>query len=132
MKKIIQIFAASALLLASSTTFAGTDRHRKPTDPAPEFASTLKTSIKPINRIGGEVILVVTVIDRNNKPVSGALVSAPCTGQSAKYTDTKGSATFQLGTTCPCSDDDVTVTTQKGCFQQLKVSCGQYVVECDQ
>lgn len=129
---MLQIFAAVGMLLASSEVFAGSGRHHKPADPAPVFASAVRTAFTPANRFGGEVILVVTVLDVNLRPIAGALVNAPCTGQAAKYTDTRGMATFQLGTVCPCNNDDVTVTTQKGCYQQLKVSCGSYQVTCNQ
>lgn len=132
MKKMIQIFAAIALLFATSTVFAATDRHHKPTDPAPEFSSAVKVPAKPVKRIGGEMPLTIITLDINMKPLAGALVSAPCTGQPAKYTDSKGIATFDVGTSCPCSEDEVTVTTQKGCYQQLKVSCGTYQVQCNQ
>ena len=132
MKKIIQIFAAVLILFSSCQAYAGPDRHRKPTDPAPEFSSTVKTSFKPNTCCGGEVILVVQVLDVATKPVAAALVTASCTGQAPKYTDAKGIATFQLGTVCPCNNDPVTVTTQKGCYQKLNVSCGSYVVQCNQ
>lgn len=41
---MIQIFAAIALLFATSTVFAATDRHHKPTDPAGIFECGKGTS----------------------------------------------------------------------------------------
>lgn len=129
---MIQIFAAIVMLFAGTAVFAGTDRHHKPTDPSPEFTSTVRTTYKPVKKVGGETILVVWTFDINMKPVAGAKVDAPCTGQAPKYTDAKGQATFQLGNVCPCNEDALTVTTQKGCYQQIKVSCGTYQVQCNQ
>ncbi len=78
------------------------------------------------------MILTVLTLDVNGKPLQGALVTAACTGQAAKYSDAKGIVTFNLGTSCPCNEDGLTVTTSKGCYQQIKVSCGQYTVQCNQ
>lgn len=128
----MQIFAVIAILMSGMDAFAGSGKHMKPTDPAPEFASRVKTSFKGVKPIGGEIGLWIWATDVNQKPIAGALVSAPCTGQAPKYTDAKGIAVFQLGNTCPCNSDEVTVTTQKGCYQQIKVSCGTYQVQCNQ
>lgn len=132
MKKMMHIFAVIAILLTGADAYAGSGRHVKPTDPAPEFTSNVKTSFKATKKVGGELQLTWWVVDVNMKPVAGALVSVPCTGQPAKYTDAKGMAVFSVGNVCPCNGDDATVTTQKGCYQQLKVSCGTYQVQCNQ
>jgi hypothetical protein len=131
MKKLIQIFAVAALLTTSLLAHAGTNRHIKPSDPAPQDTSSVRSNFI-IRPLGGEVILVVTVFDLSAHPISGALVSAPCTGLAAKYTNSQGQATFNVGTVCPCNNDNVTVTTTKGCYQQIKVYCGNYSVTCNQ
>lgn len=131
MKKLIQIFAVAALLTTSLLAQAGTNRHIKPSDPAPQDSSSVRSNFiaRPL---GGEVILVVTTLDVTSHPIAGALVSAPCTGQADKYTNSQGVASFNVGTVCPCSNDPVTVTTTKGCYQQIKVYCGKYTVTCNQ
>ncbi len=132
---MMQIFAVIAILFAGMEAHAGSGNHVKPTDPAPEFNSNVRTSfkpVKPIKPIGGELPLWVMVTDYNNKPIMGAMVSIPCTGQPAKYTDAKGQVVFMVGNVCPCNNDDAVVTTQKGCYQTLKVSCGTYQVQCNQ
>ncbi|MCW3126981.1 MAG: hypothetical protein JWO03_2639 [Bacteroidetes bacterium] len=131
MKKLIQIFVTVAILATSQLAQAGTNKHIKPSDPAPQDSSAVRSKFI-VRPLGGEVILTITVLDVNNHPVVGALVSAPCTGQANKYTDSHGVAAFNVGTSCPCSEDAVTVTTVHGCYQQIKVSCGSYTVHCNQ
>ena len=77
--------------------------------------------------------LAVIVGDLKGTPISGALVSAPCTGWPAKTTDITGKAQFSGTGTCPCSVSPASVTTNKGCDVKLNVSCDStYTVSCSQ
>ena len=131
MKKILQTFALVAVLLVSHYAQAGTSKRIKPTDPAPQDTSSVRVAKGMHTNLGGEVILTITVLDFNNRPIQGALVSAPCTGQEPKTTAINGIASFNMGTVCGCSNDNIQVTTSKGCYQQIKVNCGPYTVICN-
>ena len=115
------------------TYAAGANRNVKASDPAPQDTGTVRSFFLGVHpNIGGEVILTITVLDISNNPIQGATVSAPCTGLASKLTDIHGVAKFSMGTVCSCSEDLVTVTTPKGCYQQIHVNCDKYNVICNQ
>jgi hypothetical protein len=131
MKKLIQFFALVVVLSTSQLAQAGTYKSIKNPGAETGDSITVRTNFAGVIHpdIGGEVIIVITVLDITETPIKGALVSIPCTGLANQLTNALGQATFNLGTVCTCSNDNCTVTT-KSCYQQIKVSCGNYNVTC--
>ena len=134
MKKLIQTLFV--LLIISSTQLsyaAGNKSREKALQTAQQDTGSVHSLFFGVHpNIGGEMILVVTVLDLTSHPIQGATVSAPCTGMGSKLTDVNGVAKFDMGTVCSCNTDPCTVTTPKGCYQQIKVTCDKYNVVCNQ
>ena len=133
MKKLIQILSLLLIISMGQVSYAaGSNKNVKASDPAPQDTGTVRSFFLGVHpNVGGEMILVVTVLDLSNHPIQGATVSAPCTGLPNKLTDIHGVASFSMGTVCTCSEDLVTVTTTKGCYQQIHANCDKYTVICN-
>ena len=137
MKRIVQLCLTLILLSATTLAFAGVkNHHRKAPAPKYEGEDTTKHS-KPQDKRGHDGgstwSIVVTVSDLAAKPLAGATVSAPCTGQTSKITDVAGKVVFSGEAPCPCAESQATVTTNKGCELKFNVSCGNtYPEVCSQ
>ena len=134
MKKLIQILFVILIISNSVLSHAAGNKNKEKTgqNAHQDVGPVRGSSMIAHTDVGGEIVLVITVIDLTNHPIQGATVSAPCTGQASKLTDVHGVATFSMGNVCTCAEDLCTVTTTKGCYQQFRVSCGKYTVNCNQ
>ena len=134
MKRIVQLCLTLILLSATTLAFAGSKNHyHKTTVQKYEGMDSTKHN-KPKEEKGGDGGTVwniaVVVNDATAKPISGATVSAPCTGQPSKTTDSNGKVVFSGNAPCPCAESQATVTT-KDCTKYVNVSCGNtYSVTC--
>jgi len=134
MKRIVQLCLTLILLSATTLAFAGVkNHHRKAPAPKYEGEDTTKHS-KPHEKKGhdggSQWTLALIVNDATAKPIPGATVSAPCTGQPSKITDTSGKVVFSGNAPCPCAESQASVTT-KDCTKYVNVSCSNtYTVEC--
>jgi len=109
MKKISNLLLI--MLCSSLSIFAGsTDKND----------ATIETSQTPK---GGTWTITIQVGDLTGKPISGATVSAPCTGLSNKTTNSSGQAIFGGSGDCPCAEAYATVTTSKGCDVEVSIVC---------
>lgn len=119
-KTLLFVFCASVLLCASSA----------------HAQTALSSSTTTLDANGMVVrpmaeanfVVGITVLDIKGAPKQGVLVTAPCAG-SAKYTDSKGMATWGPFSVCPCNQSAATVTTT-GCDLSIKVSCGNTNAVC--
>ena len=115
MKKTIQFLFAMCILMDATNSFAGTN------DPAVVEKPVLNTAT--VNSTRGIQVLILTVVDDSFKPISGATVNAPCTGQGAKVTDSNGNVQFSISGTCGCNEQTAYVTTPAGCATHISLTC---------
>ena len=115
MKKTIQFLFAMCILMDATNSFAGTN------DPAVIEKPVLNTAT--VNSTRGIQVLILTVVDDSFKPISGATVNAPCTGQGAKTTDVHGNVQFSLSGACGCNEQTAYVTTPGGCSTHISLTC---------
>jgi hypothetical protein len=115
MKKTMQFLFAMCILFEGQNSFAGTNvvnaNAEKPVANAP--------MVSPAR---AQQILVITVLDDLLKPIEGATVSAPCTGQSPKLTNSSGVAQFSWIGTCNCTGTQAEVTTST-CDDLITLHC---------
>lgn len=134
MKILVKLCLTLILLSATTLAFAGSKNHIRKT-PAPSYEGMDSTNNnKPKEKKGGDGGTTWTVTlfvnDATAKPITGATVSAPCTGQPSKTTDSTGKVVFSGNAPCPCAESQATVTT-KDCTKYVNVSCGNtYSVTC--
>jgi hypothetical protein len=81
--------------------------------------------------LGGEWSVSILVNDSKGNPVSGAKVTAPCTGEAYELTDGKGTVDFMGSGSCPCNVSLANVSTSKSNVNQ-SVSCGTNTVTLPQ
>jgi hypothetical protein len=135
MKRIVQLCLTLILLNATTLAFAGSKNHNHKA-PQPKYEGVDSTKhTKPQEKKGhdggSQWTVVMIVNDATAKPIPGATVSAPCTGQPSKTTDATGKVVFSGNAPCPCAESQATVTTTKGCNKNVNVSCGNtYTVVC--
>jgi hypothetical protein len=115
MKKTIQFLFAMSILMEGQNSFAGTT----------EINATLdKAAATPmISTSKGIQYVIVTVMDDNYKPIAGASVAAPCTGQKAIITDENGNAQFNLPGACNCNGATAYISSPS-CTMQIPLKCG--------
>ena len=119
-KSLLIVFCAAILLCLSFGANAQT---------LGVSSSSAQTDGFVVRPLGGEWGVSILVTDIYSRPIPGALVNAPCTGQGSQYTNSTGHATFAGSGSCPCTQSPVTVTTG-ACNKQVKVSCGTTLVMC--
>ena len=82
---------------------------------------------------GGTWAIAINVGDLTGKPISGATVTAPCTGFAAKTTNASGYVSFTGNAPCPCAEGQATISTNKGCSIKIAITCdSNYNVNCSQ
>jgi hypothetical protein len=114
MKKTIQILFAMSILMEGQSSFAKTIE-TKPILGKPELPMVSSNK--------GQQFCMVTVLDDNYKPISGASVAAPCTGQKAITTDENGHAQFYLTGACNCNGAAAYIISPS-CTMQIALKCG--------
>jgi hypothetical protein len=106
-EKTMQFLFAMSIILEGNSSFAGTNK-TTPVDDKPTLSTS---SVTPIR---GPQVMIITVLDDEFEPVSGATISAPCTGSRAVTTNWTGTAIFPVRAGCHCNGASATVTTPKG------------------
>ena len=84
-------------------------------------SSSASGTISPA--LGGEWSVIIVVSDSRSKPVSGAKVTLPCSGQSFQVTDATGKVDFVGAGSCPCTSSNANIQTTKSNVNRA-VSCG--------
>ena len=108
MKKTMQFLFAMSIILEGNSSFAGTNK----TAPVKESPSVNTPTVSPIR--GPQAVVVVALDAVDFEPVSGAVISVPCTGERARTTNWTGTAVFMIRSGCHCNGGTATITTKKG------------------
>lgn len=116
MKKTVQFLFAMCILMDATNSFAGTNEPATTPD-KPVLTTTSITTSRGIQ------VLLLTVVDDSFKPIAGATVNAPCTGQGAKVTDSNGNVQFSISGTCACNEQTAYITTPAGCATHINLTC---------
>ena len=108
MKKTMQFLFAMSIILEGNSSFAGTNK-TAPVKENPSLNAPMPTPIR------GPQVMIITVLDAVDfEPVSGAVISAPCTGERTRTTNWSGTTVFQVRSGCHCNGGTATITTKKG------------------
>lgn len=115
MKKTVQFLFALCILFPGQKSFAGVN---------PEAANVDKPTVSaPLaNMTRTTMYLAIIVYDEYSKPVSGASVYAPCTGQKPILTDATGIAQFTINGQCNCDGAQAEITTST-CDNFISLKC---------
>jgi hypothetical protein len=116
MKKTLQFLFAMSILIEGQNSFAGTNEIVSSLTDKPVFNTPLISSTR------GQQFLIVLVMDEFEKPISGAHVSAPCTGHGAMMTNESGMVQFPITGNCNCNGASANVTTSS-CNTNITLSC---------
>ena len=115
----MQFLFAMSIILEGNSSFAGTNK----TAPVKE-STTISTP--EANPIRGQLPVILTVLDAVDfEPVSGAVISAPCTGEASRTTNWTGTVVFQVRSGCHCNGGTATITTKKGDVETIVLKPNQ-------
>lgn len=123
-----------AVLAGAMLTACQNNNQPAPAQTNADTTGHVKTQTNTPDTLGGSGWSETFIIrDSKGEPISGALVSAPCTGQPARTSSSTGVVTFTGTAPCTCNASQATVTTNKGCNQKINITCDStYTVTCTQ
>lgn len=117
MKKSMQFLLAMCIFSIGQNSYAGVN---------PELPASLDkpvVSAPLISPMGNMQVLVIIVYDEFQKPLQGAMVHAPCTGQDPIASNSSGVAQFSWIGTCNCDGTKAEITTPD-CDAYIPLKCG--------